>query len=74
MLLTHLFAVLSLLDAAVRFVFEPNKSFFNLFKVASNNSIVQLLFDGTPEVKECYIDSKKDVDRYVFICHLVYPY
>lgn len=57
------FLCVSFTDAAARFVFEPNKSLFNLFKAAGSNSLVQLLFDGTPEVKECYIDSKKDVDR-----------
>nr|CAB3232543.1 conserved oligomeric Golgi complex subunit 3 [Phallusia mammillata] len=49
-------------DAAFKFVWEP--SFLsNILKVNSNNSLLQFVFDGAPEVKEFYIDSKKDVDR-----------
>ncbi|XP_076804078.1 conserved oligomeric Golgi complex subunit 3-like [Clavelina lepadiformis] len=49
-------------DAAFRFVLEP-RSIPNLLRVNSNNSLIQLIYEGAPEVKEFYIDSKKDVDR-----------
>lgn len=34
-----------------------------LLRVDSNNALLQFFVEGTPEVKEFYIDSKKDVDR-----------
>uniref|UniRef100_UPI00398EE2B3 conserved oligomeric Golgi complex subunit 3 n=1 Tax=Pristiophorus japonicus TaxID=55135 RepID=UPI00398EE2B3 len=34
-----------------------------LFRLSSNNSILEFLFEGSPEIKEHYIDSKKEVDR-----------
>lgn len=34
-----------------------------LLRVDSNNAILQFFVEGSPEVKEFYIDSKKDVDR-----------
>lgn len=34
-----------------------------LLRVDSNNAILQFFVAGSPEVKEFYIDSKKDVDR-----------
>jgi len=49
-------------DAAFRFVWEP-KSIPNILRVNSQNSLVQFVYEGAPEVKEFYIDSKKDVDR-----------
>ncbi|XP_038658615.1 conserved oligomeric Golgi complex subunit 3 [Scyliorhinus canicula] len=34
-----------------------------LFRLSSNNSILEFLLEGSPEIKEHYIDSKKEVDR-----------
>ncbi|XP_033099795.1 conserved oligomeric Golgi complex subunit 3-like [Anneissia japonica] len=34
-----------------------------LFSVNSNNAFLEFLFEGTPQVLEHYIDSKKDVDN-----------
>nr|XP_018668391.1 conserved oligomeric Golgi complex subunit 3 [Ciona intestinalis] len=48
-------------DAAFRFVLEP-KLIPNLLSVSSN-ALLQFVYEGAPEVKEFYIDSKKDVDR-----------
>ena len=52
----------SVLDAAYRIVLQPS-SLPNLLRVNSSNPLVQLLYEGTPVVKEFYIDSKKDVDK-----------
>ncbi|KAM4796810.1 conserved oligomeric Golgi complex subunit 3 [Rhinophrynus dorsalis] len=35
------------------------------FRLNSNNAILEFLLQGTPEIKEHYIDSKKDVDRHL---------
>ncbi|KAG7282896.1 hypothetical protein CRUP_018396 [Coryphaenoides rupestris] len=35
------------------------------FRLNSHNAILEFLLEGTPEIKEHYIDSKKDVDRYL---------
>ncbi|XP_063160680.1 conserved oligomeric Golgi complex subunit 3 isoform X2 [Candoia aspera] len=35
------------------------------FRLSSNNAIIQFLLEGTPEIREHYIDSKKDVDRHL---------
>ncbi|XP_068602288.1 conserved oligomeric Golgi complex subunit 3 [Brachionichthys hirsutus] len=41
----------------------------NLFRLNSHNAILEFLLEGTPEIKEHYIDSKKDVDRHLkFSC------
>ncbi|KAM8975629.1 conserved oligomeric Golgi complex subunit 3 isoform 2-T2 [Pelodytes ibericus] len=37
----------------------------NFFRLNSNNAILEFLLQGTPEIKEHYIDSKKDVDRHL---------
>jgi len=50
-------------DAAYSFVSDPRASFPNLLQANQNNSIIKLMVDGTPQVKEFYVDSKKDVDR-----------
>jgi len=34
-----------------------------LFSLNSNNSLLEFIVDGTPQVKECFLDSKKEVDR-----------
>uniref|UniRef100_A0A4W3J795 Conserved oligomeric Golgi complex subunit 3 n=1 Tax=Callorhinchus milii TaxID=7868 RepID=A0A4W3J795_CALMI len=39
------------------------KSVPRLFRLNSNNSILEFLLEGSPEIKEHYIDSKKEVDR-----------
>ncbi|XP_020794794.1 conserved oligomeric Golgi complex subunit 3 [Boleophthalmus pectinirostris] len=40
-----------------------------LFHLNSHNAILEFLLEGTPEIKEHYIDSKKDVDRHLkFSC------
>uniref|UniRef100_A0A7N8WQ11 Conserved oligomeric Golgi complex subunit 3 n=1 Tax=Mastacembelus armatus TaxID=205130 RepID=A0A7N8WQ11_9TELE len=39
------------------------------FRLNSHNAILEFLLEGTPEIKEHYIDSKKDVDRHLkFSC------
>uniref|UniRef100_A0A3B3R7D3 Conserved oligomeric Golgi complex subunit 3 n=1 Tax=Paramormyrops kingsleyae TaxID=1676925 RepID=A0A3B3R7D3_9TELE len=50
-------------DAAFK-ILNPKKvpSFFRL---NSNNAILEFLLEGTPEIKEHYIDSKKEVDRHL---------
>ncbi|KAG9349308.1 hypothetical protein JZ751_027751 [Albula glossodonta] len=50
-------------DAAFK-ILNPKKvpSFFRL---NSHNAILEFLLEGTPEIKEHYIDSKKDVDRHL---------
>uniref|UniRef100_A0A8D0L9C2 Conserved oligomeric Golgi complex subunit 3 n=1 Tax=Sphenodon punctatus TaxID=8508 RepID=A0A8D0L9C2_SPHPU len=35
------------------------------FRLNSNNALIQFLLEGTPEIREHYIDSKKDVDRHL---------
>uniref|UniRef100_A0A3Q3MYR4 Conserved oligomeric Golgi complex subunit 3 n=1 Tax=Labrus bergylta TaxID=56723 RepID=A0A3Q3MYR4_9LABR len=41
----------------------------NFFRLNSHNAILEFLLEGTPEIKEHYIDSKKDVDRHLkFSC------
>ncbi|XP_052004439.1 conserved oligomeric Golgi complex subunit 3-like isoform X1 [Xyrauchen texanus] len=35
------------------------------FRLNSHNAILEFLLEGTPEIKEHYIDSKKDVDRHL---------
>ncbi|XP_066438079.1 conserved oligomeric Golgi complex subunit 3 isoform X2 [Eleutherodactylus coqui] len=37
----------------------------SFFRLNSNNAILEFLLQGTPEIKEHYIDSKKDVDRHL---------
>ena len=49
-------------DAAYRIVLQPS-SLPHLLRVNSSNPLLQLLYEGTPVVKEFYIDSKKDVDK-----------
>lgn len=40
-----------------------------LFVMGSNNALLEFLLDGTPQVKEHLLDSKKDVDRQLkFVC------
>lgn len=34
-----------------------------LFALGTNNAILEFLLDGTPQVKEQLLDSRKDVDR-----------
>ncbi|KAI7808344.1 conserved oligomeric Golgi complex subunit 3 [Triplophysa rosa] len=35
------------------------------FRLNSHNAILEFLLEGSPEIKEHYIDSKKDVDRHL---------
>ncbi|KAJ8349914.1 hypothetical protein SKAU_G00250440 [Synaphobranchus kaupii] len=37
----------------------------SFFRLNSHNAILEFLLEGTPEIKEHYIDSKKDVDRHL---------
>uniref|UniRef100_A0A8C6U2W6 Conserved oligomeric Golgi complex subunit 3 n=1 Tax=Neogobius melanostomus TaxID=47308 RepID=A0A8C6U2W6_9GOBI len=54
-------------DAAFK-ILNP-KAVPNLFRLNSHNAILEFLLEGTPEIKEHYIDSKKDVDRHLkFSC------
>ncbi|XP_055373812.1 conserved oligomeric Golgi complex subunit 3 [Condylostylus longicornis] len=42
-----------------------------LFSMGSNNALLEFLLDGTPQVKEHLIDSRKDVDRQLkYVCEL----
>ena len=52
-------------DAALKFVSNPRDSFPNILAASSHNSILKLMLNGAPSVKELYVDSKKDVDRFV---------
>ncbi|XP_053563974.1 conserved oligomeric Golgi complex subunit 3 [Bombina bombina] len=54
-------------DAAFK-ILHP-KSVPRFFRLNSNNALLEFLLQGTPEIKEHYIDSKKDVDRHLkFAC------
>ncbi|XP_043927984.1 conserved oligomeric Golgi complex subunit 3 [Protopterus annectens] len=48
-------------DAAFKFL-NP-KTVNRFFRLNSNNALLEFLLEGTPEIKEHYLDSKKDVDR-----------
>ncbi|XP_051999085.1 LOW QUALITY PROTEIN: conserved oligomeric Golgi complex subunit 3-like [Xyrauchen texanus] len=50
-------------DAALK-MFNP-MAVPKFFRLNSHNAILEFLLEGTPEIKEHYIDSKKDVDRYL---------
>uniref|UniRef100_A0A8C5WG53 Conserved oligomeric Golgi complex subunit 3 n=1 Tax=Leptobrachium leishanense TaxID=445787 RepID=A0A8C5WG53_9ANUR len=50
-------------DAAFK-ILDP-RSVPRFFRLNSNNAILEFLLQGTPEIKEHYIDSKKDVDRHL---------
>ncbi|XP_053311480.1 conserved oligomeric Golgi complex subunit 3 [Spea bombifrons] len=50
-------------DAAFK-ILHP-KTVPRFFRLNSNNAILEFLLEGTPEIKEHYIDSKKDVDRHL---------
>ncbi|XP_073436380.1 conserved oligomeric Golgi complex subunit 3 isoform X2 [Dendrobates tinctorius] len=50
-------------DAAFK-ILHP-KTVPRFFRLNSNNAILEFLLQGTPEIKEHYIDSKKDVDRHL---------
>ncbi|XP_064167364.1 conserved oligomeric Golgi complex subunit 3 [Anguilla rostrata] len=50
-------------DAAFK-IFNPKKV-PSFFRFNSHNAILEFLLEGTPEIKEHYIDSKKDVDRHL---------
>nr|XP_033803321.1 conserved oligomeric Golgi complex subunit 3 [Geotrypetes seraphini] len=50
-------------DAAFK-ILNP-KTVPRFFRLSSNNALLEFLLQGTPEIKEHYIDSKKDVDRYL---------
>ncbi|XP_066562754.1 conserved oligomeric Golgi complex subunit 3 [Amia ocellicauda] len=50
-------------DAAFK-ILNP-KTVPNFFRLNSHNAILEFLLEGTPEIKEHYIDSKKDVDRHL---------
>lgn len=42
-----------------------------LFSMGSNNALLEFLLDGTPQVKEQLLDSRKDVDRQLkAVCEL----
>lgn len=34
-----------------------------MFSLNSNNALLEFIVDGTPQVKEYFLDSKKDVDK-----------
>uniref|UniRef100_A0A8C7GE30 Conserved oligomeric Golgi complex subunit 3 n=1 Tax=Oncorhynchus kisutch TaxID=8019 RepID=A0A8C7GE30_ONCKI len=54
-------------DAAFKMM-NP-KSVPGFFRLNSHNAILEFLLEGSPEIKEHYIDSKKDVDRHLkFSC------
>jgi len=53
----------STVDATIKFVSDPKTSVPNLLRTNSENSILKLMYDGAPQVKEFYVDSKKDVDK-----------
>ncbi|XP_040281373.1 conserved oligomeric Golgi complex subunit 3 isoform X2 [Bufo bufo] len=50
-------------DAAFKILHPKTVSHF--FRLNSSNAFLEFLLQGTPEIKEHYIDSKKDVDRYL---------
>nr|XP_006009291.1 PREDICTED: conserved oligomeric Golgi complex subunit 3 isoform X1 [Latimeria chalumnae] len=50
-------------DAAFKML-NP-KAVPRFFRLNSNNALLEFLLEGTPEIKEHYIDSKKDVDRHL---------
>lgn len=50
-------------DAAYK-ILNP-KAVPSFFRLNSHNAILEFLLEGTPEIKEHYIDSKKDVDRHL---------
>lgn len=50
-------------DAAFK-ILHP-KTVPKFFRLNSHNAILEFLLEGTPEIKEHYIDSKKDVDRHL---------
>lgn len=40
-----------------------------LFSMGSNNALLEFLLDGTPQIKEHLLDSRKEVDRQLkFVC------
>lgn len=52
-------------DAALSLMNNTNR----LFSLGSNNALLEFLFEGTPQVKESLIDSKKAVDKQLkFVC------
>lgn len=48
-------------DAAFK-ILNP-RTVTRFFRLNSNNALLEFLLQGTPEIKEHYFDSKKDVDR-----------
>ncbi|XP_062862098.1 conserved oligomeric Golgi complex subunit 3 isoform X2 [Trichomycterus rosablanca] len=50
-------------DAAFK-ILNP-KAVPKFFRLNSHNAILEFLLEGTPEIKEHYIDSKKEVDRHL---------
>uniref|UniRef100_A0A673H953 Conserved oligomeric Golgi complex subunit 3 n=1 Tax=Sinocyclocheilus rhinocerous TaxID=307959 RepID=A0A673H953_9TELE len=50
-------------DAAFK-IFNP-KAVPKFFRLNSHNAILEFLLESTPEIREHYIDSKKDVDRHL---------
>ncbi|KAK6485436.1 conserved oligomeric Golgi complex subunit 3-like [Huso huso] len=50
-------------DAAFK-ILNP-KTVPRFFRLNSHNAILEFLLEGTPEIKEHYIDSKKEVDRHL---------
>ncbi|KAL2081668.1 hypothetical protein ACEWY4_023521 [Coilia grayii] len=50
-------------DAAFK-ILNP-KAVPKFFRLNSHNAILEFLLEGTPEIREHYIDSKKDVDRHL---------
>uniref|UniRef100_A0A8C2BKL7 Conserved oligomeric Golgi complex subunit 3 n=1 Tax=Cyprinus carpio TaxID=7962 RepID=A0A8C2BKL7_CYPCA len=50
-------------DAAFK-IFN-SKAVPKFFRLNSHNAILEFLLEGTPEIREHYIDSKKDVDRHL---------
>ncbi len=42
-----------------------------LFSLGSNNALLEFIVDGTPQVKEYFLDSKKEVDKQLkYTCEL----
>ncbi|CAM2096114.1 conserved oligomeric Golgi complex subunit 3 isoform X1 [Lepidochelys kempii] len=50
-------------DAAFK-ILNP-KTVPRFFRLNSNNALIQFLLEGTPEIREHYFDSKKDVDHHL---------
>jgi len=52
--------VLPLVEISALSLLQKKKQ---LFSLSGNNALLEFIVDGTPQVKEYFLDSKKDVDR-----------